>query len=203
MLFICSRLIVRRGIGAYDGKRSGRIRSTARFWMSSRRSRTRRCSPAATSSLSGDSNPERVRGEVVTDRYPGFSASPLSLGAGLPAPKRIVRASSAVVMIGHALWTRRYNADPAIVGRTIQINSAPYTVVGVLPPGFQGAERQCRGVGAVRRLRTGVSDSALSHGYYLVARRKASVIGGPGGCGGWSRRSADRRGGPQISLRGG
>ena len=34
-----------------------------------------------------------------------------------------------MVILGHALWTRRYNADPGIIGRTIQINSAPYTVV--------------------------------------------------------------------------
>ncbi len=41
-----------------------------------------------------------------------------------------------VVVLSHGLWTRRYGADRAIVGKTIQIDSAPYTVVGVMPESF-------------------------------------------------------------------
>ena len=41
-----------------------------------------------------------------------------------------------VVVLGHALWSRRYAADPGIVGRTIQINGDAYEVTGVMPPGF-------------------------------------------------------------------
>ena len=51
-----------------------------------------------------------------------------------------------VVVLSHGLWTRRFAADRAIVGRTIQIDSRGYTVVGVMPPGFRfrfgGPERQ-------------------------------------------------------------
>src|SRR5687768_17572475 len=89
-------------------------------------------------SLSGDSSPERVRGEVVTDRYPGILGITPVLGRAFTGAEAHRAGEQAVVMIGHALWTRRYNADPAIVGRSIQINSAPYTVVGVLPAGFKG-----------------------------------------------------------------
>jgi putative ABC transport system permease protein len=41
-----------------------------------------------------------------------------------------------VVVLGHALWQRRYGGDPAIVGRSIRLDGADYTVAGVLPPGF-------------------------------------------------------------------
>jgi len=47
-----------------------------------------------------------------------------------------VRNGPNVVVLGHALWSRRYAADPGIVGRTIQINGAGYEVTGVMPPGF-------------------------------------------------------------------
>jgi predicted permease len=40
------------------------------------------------------------------------------------------------VMLSHELWTRRYGADPHIVGRLIYANAKPLEVIGVLPPGF-------------------------------------------------------------------
>ncbi|MEZ4584823.1 MAG: ABC transporter permease [Gemmatimonadales bacterium] len=42
-----------------------------------------------------------------------------------------------VVLLGHDLWTARFGADPAIVGRTIQVGRVPHTVVGVMPKGFR------------------------------------------------------------------
>ena len=78
-------------------------------------------------------------------------------------------------MIGHALWTRRYNADPAIVGRTIQVNSAPYTVVGVLPAGFKGLIGNAEAWVPFAVYEPAFMTQRYAHGYYLVARRKASV----------------------------
>ena len=39
-------------------------------------------------------------------------------------------------MLGDRVWRERFSADPSIVGRAIDLNGAPYTVVGVMPPGF-------------------------------------------------------------------
>lgn len=47
-----------------------------------------------------------------------------------------------VVLLSDDLWTRRYNRDPAIVGRAVQINSRPHTVIGVMPPRFRFPENQ-------------------------------------------------------------
>jgi putative ABC transport system permease protein len=126
-------------------------------------------------SLSGDSSPERVRGEVVTDRYPGILGITPILGRSFTGAEAHRPGEPAVAMIGHALWTRRYNADPAIVGRTIQINSAPYTVVGVLPPGFKGLGGNAEAWVPFAVYEPTFMTQRYAHGYYLVARRKADI----------------------------
>ncbi|HEY6332114.1 MAG TPA: ABC transporter permease, partial [Blastocatellia bacterium] len=42
-----------------------------------------------------------------------------------------------VVLLSYGLWRRRFNADPSIAGRTVTINGADSTVIGVMPPGFE------------------------------------------------------------------
>ena len=42
-----------------------------------------------------------------------------------------------VVILGHRLFKTRYNADPAIVGRTLRINGVPATIIGVMPEGMR------------------------------------------------------------------
>jgi predicted permease len=41
-----------------------------------------------------------------------------------------------VILLSHEVWTLRYGADPAVVGRGIPINGRPHTIVGVMPEGF-------------------------------------------------------------------
>ena len=43
----------------------------------------------------------------------------------------------AKIVITHASWTRRFGADPSIIGSTIEVDGAPRTVVGVIEPDFQ------------------------------------------------------------------
>ena len=42
----------------------------------------------------------------------------------------------AVVVIGEGLWRRRFGSDPTLLGRTITVDGAPVTVVGVVPRTF-------------------------------------------------------------------
>jgi predicted permease len=43
-----------------------------------------------------------------------------------------------VVVISHRLWRSDFGADPAVVGRSLQLRGSPYTIVGVAPPTFTG-----------------------------------------------------------------
>lgn len=44
---------------------------------------------------------------------------------------------SDVVVLTDGTWRQRFNADPAVIGRTMRINNVPTTIIGVLPPGFR------------------------------------------------------------------
>jgi putative ABC transport system permease protein len=52
------------------------------------------------------------------------------------APTDDVPGQGRVVLMSDHLWRDRFAADQAIVGRTIRLNDRPFTVVGVMPPGF-------------------------------------------------------------------
>ena len=45
--------------------------------------------------------------------------------------------SPRVVLLGEAVWRRRFNTDPSIVGRIVRVNGQPYTVVGVVADDVQ------------------------------------------------------------------
>ena len=52
-------------------------------------------------------------------------------------PEEDVAGGPRTVILSHPFWLRRFNADSAIVGKTIEIDDIPRTVVGVLPPSFR------------------------------------------------------------------
>src|SRR5688572_16004943 len=85
--------------------------------------------------LTGDGVPERVGAiRVSSGLLPMLGAQALYGRLFLPEDDAPGQAPSAI--LSHGLWTRKYGADPAVISRTIQLNGQPYTVVGVLPPGF-------------------------------------------------------------------
>jgi predicted permease len=81
-------------------------------------------------------NPERLVGG-------GVSASLFQvLGVEAMAGRTFVAeeeepGQEAVVVLSHGLWQRRFGADPSLVGHSIPLNGRPYTVVGIMPPGFE------------------------------------------------------------------
>ena len=49
--------------------------------------------------------------------------------------------SAPYMVLSDTLWRSAFNADPGVVGTTVQLNKQPFTVVGVAPPRFHGTER--------------------------------------------------------------
>jgi putative ABC transport system permease protein len=126
-------------------------------------------------SLSGDGDPERVRGEVITESFPAILGITPIIGRTFTYDEANRAGAQPVVMIGHGLWTRRYGADPAILGRSIQINGTSYTVVGVLPEGFKGLIGSAQIWTPLAILEAEQLTQAYSHSYTVVARRRADV----------------------------
>jgi putative ABC transport system permease protein len=79
-----------------------------------------------------DKRPERVSGVAVTKEWFEISDAQPRIG-------RVFRAEdmqpghAQVVVLAYGLWNSLFNADPGIVGKTIFVNNAPYSVIGVLP----------------------------------------------------------------------
>jgi predicted permease len=90
--------------------------------------------------VSGGGSAEEVRASVVTPHFFEVLGVRPALGDGFSEP--VVRdANGSVVVLAHGLWTRRYGADPEIVGKDIRVDGAPYTVVGVMPADFRQPEQ--------------------------------------------------------------
>ncbi len=85
--------------------------------------------------LTGGERPEAIRGLSLTSGVFGTLGIAPALGRPLVPADDEVRASASVVL-SHGLWQRRFGADPDIVGRTVTMSGVPFTVVGVMPPGF-------------------------------------------------------------------
>jgi putative ABC transport system permease protein len=88
--------------------------------------------------VTGIDEPERLVGERVTASY--FSALGVqpAVGPGFSAADDIANGPN-VVILSHAVWRRRFAANPAIVGRQITLDDSLYTVVGVMPAAFRNA----------------------------------------------------------------
>ena len=85
--------------------------------------------------LVGRDEPENVQGfRVTSDFFPALGIT-MPLGRNFLADEE-VQGRHQRVILGHDLWQRRFAADPAIVGRAIELDAVDYEVIGVAPPGF-------------------------------------------------------------------
>lgn len=80
--------------------------------------------------LTDGAEAEVVRGAVVSPDHFALLGAPLLHGAGFQAEHGEPGAPP-VAVLGHALWSRRYGADPQVVGQTIEVNGSAVRVVGV------------------------------------------------------------------------
>ena len=88
--------------------------------------------------LSGSGEPERLSGVPVSENFFDVLGVRPQLGRAFTAQESVWNGPK-VVMLGHGLWQRRFDSDPAIVGKSLTINDEPHTVVGVLPASFDFA----------------------------------------------------------------
>ena len=90
-------------------------------------------------SLGTNGSSERVIGTLVSGNYFDVLGTRPALGRFFRADEDAVPGERPVVVLSHAMWTRRFNSDPAILDTPLRLNSREFAVVGVAEPGFQGS----------------------------------------------------------------
>jgi predicted permease len=85
----------------------------------------------------GGEAPQEVFGAIVSCNYFTVLQQPPALGRALTAPD-CAPGAPPVVVLGHDVWRTRFASDPAIVGRTIEVDRHGFTVVGVAAEGTYG-----------------------------------------------------------------
>ena len=91
-------------------------------------------------SITGSAKPERVYGALTSADYFEVLGVQPYLGRTLISTKANERAGAAIVVLSYGLWQNQFAGDPEILGKTIQLNLRPFTIVGVAPKGFRGCK---------------------------------------------------------------
>lgn len=85
--------------------------------------------------LTGDGNPQRAAGRLVTDGYFEVLGRAPLMGRYLQ-PEDSVDGSAPVVVLSHHLWQQRFAGRPDILGQSLEIDSRSSQIVGVMPEDF-------------------------------------------------------------------
>jgi putative ABC transport system permease protein len=144
----------------------------------------------ATFNLTGSREPQRVAAAKITaNLIPTLDVKPILGRSFVPDEEKV--GANHVVLLSHGLWQRQFGSDPSLINRTIQLNGESYTVVGVMPPGFQfpalrelwvplildpakepwRADRTNRNLSVFGRLKPGVTLDQANTEMGIVARR--------------------------------
>ncbi|MGO9272812.1 MAG: ABC transporter permease [Terriglobia bacterium] len=89
--------------------------------------------------FTGLGQPEHLDGEYVTAGLLGVLGVHPLLGRTFE-PQEDQEGAGGVVVLSYALWKRRFGGDPNVLGRSLNLNARPYSVIGVLPPDFRFRE---------------------------------------------------------------
>jgi predicted permease len=81
-----------------------------------------------------------IWGQVVSGNYFDVLRVKPILGRTFAPDEDKTPGATAVVVLGHSLWQRRFSADQNIVGKTVDLNGRPYNVIGIAPPSFKGTK---------------------------------------------------------------
>ncbi|HEY4739748.1 MAG TPA: ABC transporter permease [Candidatus Acidoferrales bacterium] len=89
-------------------------------------------------SLSADNRSERILITYAKGNYFTSLGIPPALGRVFLPSEGEVPGADPVIVLGHSYWMRRFNGDPSVVGKSVNLNGRPVTVVGVVPKAFFG-----------------------------------------------------------------
>jgi putative ABC transport system permease protein len=86
--------------------------------------------------LTGEGRPEQITGaRVSASLFPVLGVSPLKGRTFLAEEDQPGREQE--VVLSYSLWQQHFGSDQSIVGKNISLNRQPYTVIGVMPRGFE------------------------------------------------------------------
>ena len=91
-------------------------------------------------SLKTTGEAQRVFGQLVSGNYFEVLGVPAALGRTFGPREDEALGRDPVVVLSHGFWTRHEGSDRAIVGKTLTLNGAAFTVVGVMPEAFTGID---------------------------------------------------------------
>jgi predicted permease len=96
-------------------------------------------SPATSSIDRGEAGIEASVVSVTADYFATLGVTPM-LGRFFAPDEHSDGDVSQVVVLSHGMWQRRYGGDDAVIGRAIDIDNRPFTIIGVAPRGFSGID---------------------------------------------------------------
>src|ERR1043166_9171123 len=90
--------------------------------------------------LGSNGQSERVEGTLVSGNYFDVLGGKAELGRTFLPDEDKTPGASPVAVISHNLWQRRFNSDANVAGKSMVLNGVQFTIVGVAPHDFVGAE---------------------------------------------------------------
>src|SRR5207253_5610636 len=84
------------------------------------------------------SGSDHIFGQIVSANYFTALGAEMALGRGFLPEEERTPGTHPVIVLSHQFWQRQLDGDPQIVGKTIRLQSQPFTVVGVTAREFIG-----------------------------------------------------------------
>jgi predicted permease len=151
--------------------------------------------------LSADGHADHLLASYVTGNYFSVLGVKPLLGRLVLASEENQPGEQPVLVLGYSFWQRRFNGNPAVIGKQVRVNGKQATIIGVVPKQFLGAlsltemdmymplsngafleqsasnaanDRNARIISAMARLKPGVSFSAAQASVNVIAARLAT-----------------------------
>ena len=89
--------------------------------------------------LQAEGRPSRAWAELVTGNYFSMLGLEAARGRTFAADEGWVPGKDALIVLSYKYWQTRFCSNPDVVGRTVQLNKHPFTIIGVAPERYHGA----------------------------------------------------------------